>query len=232
MLLCHSAAATESGVRGGISAKQGSQCSQEETVGTARSVKLTLSMCSVCRPVPSCARGSHGLQRGKVLGAKSRFSTTAAHPGPLPPLPCFPPLQPCIPSPPISPAHLGPCPGVWLGVPGTCGCTLDFSAPCPVSAPSTPGRSRQCSLGSAPSLPPTSTRVRGVYSEQGATQPSPKPSCILSRSASPTHPALPTPPQAVQHPGTFPLALVLALGKRWPRAPGAHREASNRQQLP
>lgn len=127
---------------------------------TARRVKLTLSICSLCRTVPSSARGSHGLQRGKVLGAKSRFSTTAAHPSPLRTLPCFPPLQPCIPT--VSPTHLSPYPGVWLGVPGTRGCTLNFSAPCPVSAPSTPRRSRHCSLGSAPSLPPTATSQKGL----------------------------------------------------------------------
>lgn len=199
----------------------------------AGTVKLTVSVCSLHCPVPSSAWGSHGLQRGRDLGAESRFSATATHPGLLPPCLAPPTAATHPPSPTVSPARLSPCLGAWLGCQAHAGALI--LPQCSLSCSSTPGSPQHCSPGSAPSLPPAATRVQGVPIRAGShtaftrIQLEPSPS-HLPCTPCPPHP--PQSPQAAQHPGTFPLAPALGLSEHWSQAPGAHGEAGNRQQLP
>lgn len=184
-------------MRGWFSAKQGPQPCQWEIEGDpAGSIKLTVSVCSLCRLVPSSALGSHGLQRGRDLGAESRFSAMAAHPGPLPTCLAPPPPQPQTPRPTVSPARLSPCPAAWQACWAHAG-TLVPPRPC-----SSPCSSPRAPLG-APDIAPRAlhslSHLRppgsgGYPSEQGPAHPSPVSSWSLPHPTSRAPPALPTLP--------------------------------------
>lgn len=213
----------DSGTRGWFSAKQGPHSCQWET-GV---VKLTVSVCSLLCPVPSSARGSHGLQRGRNLGAKSRFSVTAAHPDPF--QPCLAPRHPSH-APPAPQPH-PPSPGAWLGCWAHAGVLVTS-----VSVLLTLLQTHQhpweqhCSQGSALSSPTCSFwHQRGPHQSREPHRLHPNPAGSFPIPP-PTH-SLPSPSFPVP-PGTFALAPAPGLSDRRLWALGAHREAGNRQQLP
>lgn len=161
-------------------------------------------------------------------------------PWPALPLPCSPP--PTTTATPPQPHSLTrpaqPLLGCMARVPGTCGCTHTTLASVLLSLfepHSNPGSPWHCTPGSAPSLLLRTAEIRRVPIRVGSCtaftsiQLEPSPS-HLPRTPCPPHP--PQSHQAVQHPGTFPLAPVPGLGEHWPQALGACWEADNRQQLP